>query len=159
VIASPFACSHPVGARRRPHRDESVHLRDDDGIIAEVRRLNGTTSSVLSDDALMRAVLPALRADYQAAETYRCAPGVTISSPATVLTGDSDPKTTLAEANAWADHTTNTCITHTYSGGHFFLTAHTTEINGLLKDHFQKQHPRFASSRVTGADVFGRAWP
>jgi surfactin synthase thioesterase subunit len=39
-----------ASGRRAPptHRDESVHLRDDDGIIAEVRRLNGTTSSVLS---------------------------------------------------------------------------------------------------------------
>jgi surfactin synthase thioesterase subunit len=131
-----------ASGRRAPsrHRDENVHLRNDDGILAEVRALNGTASDLLGDDELMRAALPALRADYQAAETYRCAPGVTISCPVTVLTGDHDPKTTLAEANAWAGHTTSACTVHTFPGGHFFLMAHTAEIIGLLKDHFQMQH-------------------
>jgi surfactin synthase thioesterase subunit len=131
-----------ASGRRAPscQRDESVHLSDDDGIIAEVRRLNGTASSLLGDDDLMRATLPALRADFQAAETYRCAPGVTVGCSITVLTGDADPKTTIAEGNAWAGHTTSTCTTHIFSGGHFFLTAHATEITGLLQDHFQKQH-------------------
>jgi surfactin synthase thioesterase subunit len=131
-----------ASGRRAPsaHRDETVHLRGDDGIIAEVRSLNGTASSVLGDDELMRAALPALRADYQAAETYRCDPEVTIGCPVTVLTGDSDPKTTLAEANAWDGHTTSTCTIHTFPGGHFFLTAHAAEVTGILKDHFQKRH-------------------
>jgi surfactin synthase thioesterase subunit len=138
--------SQPVrlfaSGRRAPstHRDESVHLRDDDGILAEVRSLNGTDSILLSDDELMRAALPALRADYQAAETYRCAPEVTIGCPVTVLTGDTDPKTTPAEASAWERHTTGGCTVRTFPGGHFFLTAHATEITGLLQDHFQHQH-------------------
>lgn len=131
-----------ASGRRAPsaHRDESVHLRDDDGIIAEVRRLNGTASSILGNDELMRAALPALRADFQAVETYRCSPRVTIDCPVTVLIGDADPKTTIAEANAWAGHTTSTCTTHVFHGGHFFLTAHVAEITSLLQDHFQKQH-------------------
>jgi surfactin synthase thioesterase subunit len=131
-----------ASGRRAPsfHIDEGVHLRDDDGIMAEVRRLNGTDASLMANDELMRATLPALRADFQAAETYRCAPGVTIGCSVTVLTGAADPKTTIAEANAWAGHTTGTCTTHVFSGGHFFLTEHVTEITGLLRDHFQRQH-------------------
>jgi surfactin synthase thioesterase subunit len=132
-----------ASGRRAPsaYREETVHLRDDDGIIAEVRSLNGTASSVLGDDELMRAALPSLRADYLAAETYRCGADVTIGCPVTVLTGDADPKTTLSEAAAWRRHTTSTCTTRTFPGGHFFLTAHTTEIIGLLKEHFQERHP------------------
>jgi len=131
-----------ASGRRAPsaHRDESVHRRDDNGILAEVRRLNGTASSLLSDDELMRAALPALRADYQAAETYRCDPEVTIECPVTVLTGDADPKTTLSEATAWERHTTGECTVRTFPGGHFFLTAHATEISDLLAGHFQQQH-------------------
>lgn len=127
-----------ASGRRAPseHRVETVHLRSDDGILAEVRRLNGTASSVLNDDEFMRAALPALRADYQAAETYWCAPEVTIGCPVTVLTGDADPKTTLTEAHAWTRHTTGTCTVRTFPGGHFFLTAHAAEINGILADHF-----------------------
>jgi surfactin synthase thioesterase subunit len=127
-----------ASGRRAPseHRDENVHLLSDNGILAEVRRLNGTASSVLNDDELMRAALPALRADYQAAETYRCAPGVTIGCPITVLTGDSDPKTTAPEASAWTGHTTGTCTVRTFPGGHFFLAAHAAEITDILAGHF-----------------------
>ena len=136
-----------ASGRRAPssHRDESVHLRDDDGILAEVRGLNGTASSILGDEELMRAALPALRADYQAAETYRCDPDATIGCPVTVLTGDADPKTTMTEANAWARHTTGSCVTRTFPGGHFFLTAHAAEITGMLQDHFRKEHSPAAS--------------
>ena len=32
-----------------------MHRRDDAGIIAEVRKMNGTASSLLGDDEMMRA--------------------------------------------------------------------------------------------------------
>jgi surfactin synthase thioesterase subunit len=52
-----------ASGRRAPStfRNETVHLRDDAGILAEVRGLNGTASSVLGNDEMMRAALPALR--------------------------------------------------------------------------------------------------
>jgi surfactin synthase thioesterase subunit len=136
-----------ASGRRAPssYRHETVHLRDDEGILAEVRRLNGTASSLLNDDELMRAALPALRADYRAAETYQSPADVTIGCPITVLTGDADPKTTMGEANAWNRHTTGPCTVRTFPGGHFFLTAHATEITGQLKEHFDAEHSPAAS--------------
>jgi surfactin synthase thioesterase subunit len=131
-----------ASGRRAPSafRDnEKVHLRDDAGILAEVRRLNGTASSVLGNDELMRAVLPALRADYRIAETYQCAPSDTVRCPVTVLTGDNDPKTTLDEANEWAQHTTAEFDLRVFTGGHFFLTQHVDAINQLLLSHFQAE--------------------
>ena len=127
-----------ASGRRAPstHRDENVHLRDDAGIIAELRKLNGTASSLLCDNEMMRAALPALRADYHAAETYQCAAGVTVACPITFLTGDSDPKTTLDEAKAWAQHTTGAFDIQVYPGGHFFLTDHANQITKLLHQHF-----------------------
>ena len=135
-----------ASGRRAPStsRDDTVHLRDDAGILAEVRRLNGTASTVLSNDELMRAALPALRADYTIAETYRCQPGDTVSCPVTVLTGDSDPKTTLDEAGEWADHTTAGFDLKVYPGGHFFLTSQVDAVNQLLSQHFQQQRARVA---------------
>ncbi len=128
-----------ASGRRAPstYRDEQVHLRDDAGILAEVRKMNGTASAVLSDDELMRAALPALRADYQATETYSCAPDVTVSCPITVLTGDSDPKTSMDEASAWARHTSGSFDLQVFSGGHFFLTDQTDSVIKLLDRHFQ----------------------
>lgn len=130
-----------ASGRRAPssQRDEKIHLLDDAGILAEVRKLNGTASSLLGDDELMRAALPALRADYRAIETYRCAPDVTVQCPVTVLTGDSDPKTTLEEARAWSQHTAGPFDLQVFSGGHFFLTEHTDEIIKILDQHFQAE--------------------
>lgn len=131
-----------ASGRRAPstHRDENIHLLDDNGILAEVRSLNGTAPSVLGDEEMMRAVLPSLRADYQAVATYRCAPGVTIGCPVTVLTGDADPRTTLSEARAWERHTTETCTVRTFPGGHFFITTHAAEITAILGQHFGGGH-------------------
>jgi len=130
-----------ASGRRAPstHRDETVHRLDDAAILAEVRRLNGTASSVLGDDEIMRAVLPALRADYHATETYRCAPEITVKCPISVLTGDTDPRTSLDEANAWAQHTSGSFDLDVFTGGHFFLTAHADAIIKILDQHFQAE--------------------
>jgi len=126
-----------VSGRRGPstHRDETVHLRDDAGILAEVRKMSGTASSVLGDDEMMRAALPALRADYRATETYTCQEQVAVDCPITALTGDNDPKTTVDEAQAWAGHTNGAFDLHVYSGGHFFLTDHADDIIRLITMH------------------------
>jgi surfactin synthase thioesterase subunit len=128
-----------ASGRRAPstHRDETVHLRDDPGILAEIRALNGTASAVLGDEELMRAALPSLRADYRAAETYTCAPGTAVECPITVMTGDNDPKTTLEEAQAWARHTTGDFDIRVFPGGHFFLVDHAEDIIGILDRHFR----------------------
>lgn len=133
-----------VSGRRGPttYRDDTVHLRDDAGIITEVRRMSGTASSVLGDDEIMRAALPALRADYRATETYTCTPDVVVNCPITALTGDNDPKTTLDEAKAWSGQTTGAFDFHIYAGGHFFLTDHSAEILQLILQHLQAEPAR-----------------
>jgi surfactin synthase thioesterase subunit len=133
-----------ASGRRAPstYRDENVHLLDDAGILAEVRRMNGTASSVLGDDEMMRAALPALRADYKAAETYGCPPEITVNCPISALTGDSDPKTTVEEANAWAQHTSGSFDLQVFPGGHFFLTDHADQVVKILAQHFQPDRAR-----------------
>jgi len=112
-----------ASGRRAPsaHRDESVHLRDDDGLIAEMQSLSGTDSQVLGDEELLRMVLPAIRSDYKAAETYRYTPGPRLATPIHVHVGDNDPKATVDEARKWSEHTDGGFEMHTYSGGHFYL--------------------------------------
>ncbi|NUP50800.1 MAG: thioesterase [Catenulispora sp.] len=130
-----------VSGRRAPstHREESIHRRDDQGIIEELRATEGTAASILNDEEMMRAALPALRADYLATESYRCAPGVAIGAPITALTGDRDPKTTLDECRAWAGHTLGGFELQVYPGGHFFLADNGPEINGMLNRHFAER--------------------
>ncbi|MFF8867304.1 thioesterase II family protein [Streptomyces sp. NPDC015139] len=102
-------------------RDAGVHLRDDDGVIAELDRIAGTTVRSAGEEAVLRLLLPAIRADYRAFETYRD-PGHTLTCPVTVLLGATDPLVTPGRAGAWARHTAGPCALRTLPGGHFYLT-------------------------------------
>lgn len=115
-----------ASGRRGPStvRAETVHRRDDDGIIAELRLLNGTSPDLLGDEEILRMALPAIRGDYEAIEKYGCPPGRKLRCPVTVLTGDADPRTSWAEARAWQEHTEGAFRMEVYPGGHFFLTHH-----------------------------------
>ncbi|MEV6963240.1 alpha/beta fold hydrolase [Streptomyces sp. NPDC051207] len=124
-----------ASGRRAPsaRRDERVHLRDDDGVVAEMRLLGGTDSVVLGDEDLLRMAMPAIRGDYRAIETYRCPPGRRVRCAVTVLTGDTDPRTTLEEASAWQGHTEGAFRMQVFPGGHFFLVGHQNAVNAELQ--------------------------
>ncbi|KIZ15990.1 thioesterase II family protein [Streptomyces natalensis] len=126
-----------ASGRRAPsrYRAESVHRRDDDGIVAELKLLSGTDAALLGDEELLRMILPAIRSDYTAVETYRCDPGAAIKAPITALTGDDDPKTTLEEAEGWRAHTTGAFDLRVYPGGHFFLSSQAQAVLALLREH------------------------
>jgi pyochelin biosynthetic protein PchC len=124
-----------ASARRAPGRatEDRVHLRDDDGIIAQLRELSGTDARALGDEELMRMALPALRNDYHAIETYRAGPGLRIDCPVTVLIGDADPTTTVQDATAWGEHTTRGTDVQVFpGGGHFYLANWPVEVRDAI---------------------------
>lgn len=126
-----------ASGRRAPHRfrEETVHLRDDDGIIAEIRELSGTEPGILNDEDLVRMVLPALRADYRAVETYRHDSGVSpLSAPVTVLTGESDSRVSLDDARAWQELTSGTFRFRSFPGGHFYLNGQQAAVTAAIRE-------------------------
>ncbi|MFJ6038648.1 thioesterase II family protein [Streptomyces ardesiacus] len=142
-------CHLFASGRRAPSRfrDERVHLRDDEGLLADVRELSGTDPRVLGDPEVVRMALPALRADYRAAETYRYAPGPPLTCPITVFTGDSDPRVSADEADAWSAHTSAEFDLRTYPGGHFFLTDHQADLIRVVRERLAPDAPRHSGRR------------
>lgn len=132
-----------ASGRRAPcvHRDERVHLRDDDGLVAELREMSGTAPWVLGDEELLRMILPATRSDYRAVETYQCAPGTRVNCPITVLTGDADPKVTVDEAKQWSEHTTGETDLRVFPGGHFYLAECQEEVFAVLAEQLDLRSP------------------
>ncbi|MGW1514968.1 thioesterase II family protein [Streptomyces sp. NPDC002394] len=110
-------------------RDFGVHLREDDALVAELDRISGTTHRSDGEEMLLRLLLPAIRADFQAFETYRD-PGHRLSCPVTAVVGDADPVATPDTADAWAATTTGRFVRRVLPGGHFYLTepANTTAL-------------------------------
>jgi surfactin synthase thioesterase subunit len=124
-----------ASGRRAPssYRDgDRVHLLSDALLVSKLRELSGTDPAVLADPEVLRMILPAVRGDYRAVETYRHDPGRRLDCPVTVLTGDSDPHVSLDEARAWADHTTGPTGLHVLPGGHFFLIDRRDDVTGIL---------------------------
>jgi surfactin synthase thioesterase subunit len=123
-----------VSARRAPstHRDERVHLGGDGALLRDVTRLAGTPAELMADEDVRQMLLPALRGDYKAIETYRWAPGPPLRCPIRALVGDADPLTTEAEAAAWARHTTAGFDLRVLPGAHFYLADHVGAVADLV---------------------------
>ncbi|MFJ8492657.1 thioesterase II family protein [Streptomyces sp. NPDC094038] len=124
-----------ASGRRAPstRRDERLHLADDRDLVAEIVRQGGTPRALLDDPELVGMILPTLRGDYRAVESYRHRPGAPLDAPVTVLVGTDDPKVTAAEARAWQDHTSGPTEVLTFDGGHFFLLEHRDRIGALIR--------------------------
>jgi surfactin synthase thioesterase subunit len=113
-----------ASGRRAPsvHHSDDVHLRDDAGVLAELRALSGTETAVLDDEEMVRLVLPAVRADYTAIETYRVGQDAVLPCPIVAMVGDDDPKAPVEEVREWRRHTSGDFSLRVLAGGHFYLT-------------------------------------
>ncbi|MFJ8582973.1 thioesterase II family protein [Micromonospora sp. NPDC093277] len=125
-----------ASGRRAPSRTrvENLHQLGDDAIVAELRRHSATDDRLLEDQELLRMILPALRSDYRAIETYQARPDVRLRCPLTVLVGTADPLVTPDEAEAWRAHTTGPTEVRYFPGGHFYLTERMQEILAVVTE-------------------------
>lgn len=127
-----------VSGRRAPsivrEDEEPVHLRDDEGLIADVRALQGTDDSLFEHSDLLKLLLPLIRADYRAIETYAYEPGPPVSCPLTAVIGDADPRVGPAEAEPWREHTSGEFDLRVFPGGHFYLGDGALGVADLLRE-------------------------
>ncbi|MBD0688745.1 thioesterase II family protein [Streptomyces sp. CBMA123] len=128
-----------VSAGRAPSlpRDSSVHALSDDGMLREIIRLGGTDERILDVPALRELVIPALRADYTAIETYRAEPDAVVPQPITGLVGESDGNATVEQVAQWERHTTGGFSLRVFQGGHFYLAEQIDAVVRLLTAHLR----------------------
>ncbi|WP_330305205.1 MULTISPECIES: alpha/beta fold hydrolase [unclassified Streptomyces] len=115
-------------------RPRDVSLRSDAGIIDELRQLDGTSAELLDDPEIQAMILPALRADYTALETYRHRPGPPLRCPVSAYVGDADPQAGALDAERWADLTSGTFRQRTFAGGHFFVDSARQRVAAALAE-------------------------
>ncbi|MEY9911335.1 medium-chain acyl-[acyl-carrier-protein] hydrolase [Catenulispora sp. MAP12-49] len=94
---------------------------DEEAFLAHVRALGGLDPDVLAHPDLVDLVIPALRADYEAAENHTPDPAATVAAPITALGGLHDPAAPPGALIAWARHTAGPFSRITLPGGHFAL--------------------------------------
>ncbi|WP_186052658.1 thioesterase domain-containing protein [Burkholderia gladioli] len=111
-----MACPAPSLPLNRP-----ISSYDDAAFHAEVQRLGGTPQEILADPEMMRAVIPALRADSELAEHYVCPGSARIDAPITMIAASDDHLVTLEQTRRWERHTRGRFDWQMVDGGHFFL--------------------------------------
>ncbi|WP_052499343.1 thioesterase II family protein [Streptomyces vietnamensis] len=124
-----------VSGRRAPSipAPGAVHLADDELLIADMKLLGGTDEQMLDHPELLAAILPAVRSDYVATETYRFRGATPLDCPVTALIGDIDPRVDEPQALAWRTHTTGAYRLRVYAGGHFYLRPHLDAVASELR--------------------------
>ncbi|MGW4065979.1 thioesterase II family protein [Nocardia grenadensis] len=113
----------------------TLHRGTDTELIAELERLanDPATVTILRDEpALAEMVLPAVRNDYRAVETYRYREGERLRCDIVALLGRSDPTTTPEQLARWREHTSGDFAVRLFPGGHFYLDEHAREIADLI---------------------------
>lgn len=130
-----FASSRPSPSSVR---DEGLHRSGDQALIAEMQRLDATDARLLEDPELLEMILPVLRGDYKAVETYRCRPPhAAVDCSVVALFGDDDPQAPHEECLRWKEHTRGRFDMHVFEGGHFYLNTHAESVLRIITERIR----------------------
>ena len=143
-----------VSGRRAPGL-ASGHRRlselPDDQFVAEVGQLNGIPPEVLSEPELLDMVLPALRADFELAETYRPLPGGGLDCPVIAYLSTADPEVDYAGVLRWRETTTSEFAIRVFRGDHFYLKGGRPDVLNAVRDDLRPDRRPRAASPIAAA--------
>jgi medium-chain acyl-[acyl-carrier-protein] hydrolase len=123
------------GAPQLPPRRAPLHSLSDDELVERLTAIGGVPPEVLAHRELLSLVLPALRADVQVSDTYRCVPEAPLTCPVRAYGGQEDADVTREDLQAWQEQTTGRFDLQMFPGGHFFLhTAETLLLARVAED-------------------------
>ena len=124
-----------VSGRRAPHLpdpDPPTYALPEPEFVDELRRLAGTPAEFFEHVELMRVMLPIIRADFQAVQTYRYLPGPLLRCPIVAFGGTADHRTGEAPVGSWREQTSAAFAAHMVPGDHFFLQSNRALLLSLL---------------------------
>lgn len=116
-----------------PDDGPPIHaLSDADFVAAMCARYNGIPQVVLDQPDMMRMLVPVIRADIEALETYRHAPEAPLALPFVVLGGRDDPQMAPHNIADWRTLTAARYAERFFPGGHFYLQDDPATLVGAL---------------------------
>jgi surfactin synthase thioesterase subunit len=121
-----FVSGRPGPRIPRPERPVSDLPRD--AFVAMLREYGAADPEILAEDELLDLLMPMMRSDFRAIETYRRPPGPPLGCPISAWAGADDEEAGPSVMRAWEEETTADFRLTTLSGGHFFLVDHRDEI-------------------------------
>jgi surfactin synthase thioesterase subunit len=117
-----FLSGYP--APHRPVHREPISGLPDDRFISRMLEIAGPSQSAIRDPELLLLLAPVTRADCRLCERYRHGSETRLAVPVTCFAAIDDCEVTVADIEAWRDHTSASCRLRTYQGGHLFVRDH-----------------------------------
>ena len=118
-----------VSSRMPPrHHRPRIEAWDDQALLADVRVLDPDSEAILADPDMRELMLPAIRADYLVADSYRPAPDPIVGIPVVAYAGDRDPYVSIWQLRAWAEITKSNFQMLVFPGHHFYLRSNAVEL-------------------------------
>jgi surfactin synthase thioesterase subunit len=115
-----------VSGRTVPGSGRTLRLHElpDRHLIREVQRIyGGIPKEILVEPAMLKRMLPILRADLAVNENHRPEDEPPIDSAILALGGTEDPHVTRTELELWRNRTRGPFECAQYRGGHFYLSS------------------------------------
>lgn len=110
-----------------------IHNLNDDEFKRELLKLGGTPVEALENKDWMKIFSPILRSDFKAVELYNYSNKNNLDCEFTILYGQDDYLMNN-KVYEWQQHTKNKCTFLKFTGGHFFMFEHITEIVNVINN-------------------------
>ena len=130
-LAAPLPKHLFVAARRAPQLPDPnthCHQLSEPIFLKAVSNLNGLPREFVENKELVRLMLPTLRADFEAVETYTYTDREPLGCAISAFGGTEDFSVTSDELVRWRNQTTGTFRFHLFPGDHFFVHSHQSSV-------------------------------
>lgn len=130
--------------------------RSDEDFEAILRAVGFADQSVLHDDDVIRSILPVVRSDFAVAARYDYRAGPRLNAPVTAFVGDQDIFAPAHIVYGWQAETSGELTTHTFAGGHYFLTPERQSICRIIATDME--HDQGRAMQIVVAQSKPEAW-
>jgi medium-chain acyl-[acyl-carrier-protein] hydrolase len=128
-----FLAAHRAAHVPNPH--PAMRHLDDDAFVDELRRrYDGIPQTVLDNPELLELMLPCLRADFTAYETYEYRSDAPLDCPISAFGGDQDAYVRTHEVAGWREQTRGRFRMRVVPGNHFFMQAQRDQVLAAVID-------------------------
>jgi len=135
-----------VSACEAPHipdSDPPIHALPDSEFLKSLQQLNGIPSELFDQPEMIQLLLPILRADFEAVESYVYTPGdSSLGCPIIAFGGLNDPRVRQERLEDWCLHTNSRFRSQYFSGDHFFINTNRESITASMIAEFVSTYAR-----------------
>jgi surfactin synthase thioesterase subunit len=112
-----------VAPPNRPRGEPPIYALPEQRFLDALHTRYGTSRALFASPDLRELIVPSLRGDLEAFETYLPGALAPIATPITVLRASRDPRTSADDLERWNELTSAGATMHAVDDGHFFVAS------------------------------------